>query len=131
MMFRKIAVLCLALMALSSCKKEVNHEEVVSAAAKQYYSYLLSGDYESFVDGTWHADSLRPAYRLQLLENAKMFMAQQRKEHGGIKDVEVKTVDVDSLLTRADVFLELSYGDGGREEVLLPMVCHDGLWYLR
>ncbi len=128
---RKIITLFAICLLLAACKKEINHEEIVANAAQQYYSYLMNGDYEAFVDGTYRADTIRPAYRQQLLDNMKMFVAQQQEEHQGIKSFTVKRVELDSLITKADVFLILTYGDSCKEEVLLPMVQHEGLWYLR
>ncbi len=127
---RKIIMFAICLL-VAACKKEINHEEIAANAAQQYYSYLMNGDYEAFVDGTYRADTIRPAYRQQLLDNMKMFVAQQQEEHQGIKSFTVKRVELDSLITKADVFLILTYGDSCKEEVLLPMVQHEGLWYLR
>lgn len=130
---RSLIVAATAVMLLLSCggKKEDNQTEVAGNAAKQYYSYLLAGDCESFVDGTCHKDSIRSEYRMQLIENARMFIAQQQKEHQGIKSVEVKHVDIDTLRTNANVFLVLTYGDKSTEQVLMPMVNSGGLWYMK
>ena len=43
----------------------------------------------------------------------------------------VKKVDIDSLRVKADVFLILTYGDNGTEQVLLPMVKDGELWYMK
>ena len=132
-MMRNLLITTTALFLLLSCggKKEDNQAEIAGNAAQQYYSYLLAGDYDAFVDGTCRKDSVRPEYRAQLIENMRMFMAQQKKEHQGIKSVAVKKVDIDSLRVKADVFLILTYGDNGTEQVLLPMVKDGELWYMK
>ncbi len=123
---------CLLLYLLfSSCNGDVNKEELAGNAAKQYYSYLLNGDYEAFVDGTYRPDTLRRAYRDQLIENAKMFVGQQDKAHQGIKNIDLKAVQIDTARHSAKVFLILTYGDQTKEEILLPMVEHDELWYMK
>ncbi len=134
-MMKRILTIAAVACLMFSCthKQEDNQAELAGNAAKQYYSYLLAGDYDSFVDGTLREDSiLRQEYRTQLLENARMFMALQQKEHHGIKSVSVKKVDLDSVKgTTANVFLILNYGDKGSEQVLMPMVKSDGLWYMK
>ena len=48
---RKLLYIAL-LMAVAACtSKGVDQGEVAARAAKQYYDYLLQGDYASFVDG--------------------------------------------------------------------------------
>ncbi len=133
MMKRIFTIAALACLVFSCTQKqEDNQAELAGNAAKQYYSYLLAGDYDAFVDGTLREDSiLREEYRVQLLENARMFMAQQQTEHQGIKSVSVKKVDIDSLKSTANVFLILNYGDKGTEQVLMPMVKSNGLWYMK
>ena len=125
-----LAVLFVVVCVVASCGK-AKPEEIVAKAAEQYYSYLLEGKYEAFVDGCYQQDTIRAVYRQQLIENAKMFVGQQKTEHQGIKSVEVANVEVDTAAHTANVFLRLSYGDGGSEQVLLPMVEKDKLWMMR
>lgn len=122
------AVLCLL---ASGCKKEVDQEELVRHAAKQYYDYLLQGDYGAWVDGFYRTDSISEGYRSQLINNAKMFIACQQTVHEGIKSAEVKGAELDTARHVANVFLTLTYGDKGKEQVLMPMIHKDGLWYMR
>ncbi len=128
---RRIFLFCPLLCLLIASCGNVSQEELAGNAAKQYYSYLLNGDYEAFVDGTYRPDTLRKAYRDQLIENAKMFVGQQEKEHQGINSIELKAVQLDTARHSAKVFLILTYGDNTKEEILLPMVEHDELWYMK
>ena len=116
---------------LFSCSGKHEETDIVGAAAKQYYDYLLVGNYEAFVDGQYHRDSISPNYREQLIANAKMFIAQQRREHRGLYEVQVVKTSVNEKAHSADAFLVFVYGDSTREEVLVPMVEHKGLWYLK
>ncbi len=125
-----LAVLFIALLLVTSCGK-AKPEEIAAKAAEQYYSYLLDGKYEAFVDGCFQQDTIRDVYRQQLIENAKMFVAQQKAEHNGIKSFEVAGAEVDTAAHTANVFLVLTYGDGGSEQILLPMVEKDELWMMR
>lgn len=128
---RKALLLALAAFLLVACKKEVNPEELVSNAAKQYYTYLLEGNYDAFVDGCYREGTIREVYRTQLVDNAKMFVGQQKDEHQGIKSFEVVSAKVDTASHSANVFLSLKYGDNTTEQVVLPMVEKENLWYMR
>ncbi|MBQ6210200.1 MAG: hypothetical protein IJK42_10590 [Prevotella sp.] len=105
--------------------------EVAAHAAKQYYDYLLQEKYDAFVDGQYRPDAIPSSYREQLIANAKMFMGQQSKEHRGIKEVRIVNAQADTARHAANVFLLFAYGDSTSEEVNVPMVEHEGIWYLR
>lgn len=105
--------------------------EVAAHAAKQYYDYLLQEKYDAFVDGQYRPDAIPSSYREQLIANAKMFMNQQSQEHRGIKEVRIVNAQTDTAHHAANVFLLFAYGDSTSEEVNVPMVEHEGIWYLR
>lgn len=126
---RKLLYLALLLIALGC--GGTDPAEVASAAAKEYYKLLLEGKYDEYVDGFYRPDSIPGSYRSQLIDNAKMFMAQQKEERRGLLDVRVVSAKVDTSLHVANVFLILSYGDSTNEEIVVPMVEQKGVWYMR
>lgn len=105
--------------------------QVAANAAKVYYEQLLQGDYGAFVDGRYQPNRLPQGFREQLVANAKMFIGQQEKEHKGIKTVVVTDAKADTASHVANAFLTFVYGDGTKEEVLVPMVESKGVWYMR
>jgi hypothetical protein len=100
-------------------------------AAKVYYDQLLKGDYGSFVDGRYQPTQMPESLRQQLIANAKMFLAQQEKDHKGIKTVSVTDARADTAHHVANAFLTFSYGDGTKEQVVVPMVEVKDVWYMR
>ena len=106
-------------------------EEQAALAAKGYYTHLAAGEYELFLQGKAGGDSLPGDYREQLLTAYKQFMAMQQRDHRGIREVTVSNARADTLLHYADVFLMLCYGDSTQEEIVVPMVEHDGRWRMR
>lgn len=106
-------------------------EDLAAHMAKAYYDSLLQGRYDAFVDGTLQPSAIPEGYRRQLTDNAKMFIAQQQDEHGGIDSVSIASARADTAQHTASVFLQLHFGDKTTEEVLVPMVQHDGAWYMR
>lgn len=119
---------------LIACSGELSGPDaaqLAANAAKTYYEQLLKGDYGSFVDGRYQPTELPESYRQQLIANAKMFVGQEEKEHKGIKNVAVADSRADTARHVANAFLIFSYGDGTREQVVVPMVEVRKVWYMR
>ena len=108
-----------------------NPDEVAARAAKLYYDYLREGKYEAYVDGFHRPDSIPGSYRDQLVVNAKMYAAQMKEDHGGLAAVEIAGARTDTARHVGHAFLVLCFGDSVREEIVVPMVLHDGNWMLR
>lgn len=129
---RKILFLILATCAACwSCSDGPVPEERAARAAKVYYDWLIQGKYEDFVDGRYQPEAIPPAYRQQLIANAKMFVGDQQAAHKGLKEVRVATATVDTARHVANVFLIFVYGDSTTEEVLVPMIENKDVWYMR
>ena len=106
-------------------------EELAGLAAQGYYRHLVAGEYERFLEGRVGADSLPDDYREQLLAGYRQFIAQQQKAHQGIREVRVSTASTDSLAGSVNVMLILSFGDSIDEEIVVPMVEHNGSWRMK
>lgn len=129
---RLCAAACLAAaLLLAGCGKERPAADPAAEAAKAYYDSLAAGSCGAYVGGMADADSLPKAYRDQLVANAKMFVAAQEEEHGGIDSVAVLRVDTPATAARRDVFLALCFGDSTREEVVVPMVETAAGWRMK
>lgn len=123
---------------LSSCRNE-QRADATLFAAKEYYDSLLAGNYAYFMRGTYLPDTIPPSYREQLETNLRMFMARQEAEHHGIKAVSALSCSHDTTTTKdgkgsictANAFLELTYGDSIKEEIVVPMIQHEGRWLMR
>ena len=77
------------------------------------------------------ADSLPDDYRSQLIDGYAQFLAQQQKARGGINEVRVSRAFTDSTQQYTSVLLVLCYGDSTTEEVIVPMVEHNGRWMMK
>lgn len=119
------------LLAASCRKEEVKPEDVALQAAKAYYDQLLQGDYAAYVDGTLKGDSVPPAYRRQLTLNMQMYVERQKAEHKGISKVEALRATPDTASHTVNAFLFVTYADSTKEEIVVPMVEKNGVWYLR
>lgn len=106
-------------------------EELASLAAKGYYQHLIEGDFDHFFEGRVMADSLPDDYRSQLIDGYSQFLAQQVKARGGINEVRISRAYTDSTQQYTSVLLMLCYGDSTSEEVIVPMVEHNGRWMMK
>ena len=127
-------VLVAALAACGSATKE----ELASLAAKGYYDHLIHGEYEQFYegmdqrtlpDGTALSDEA--AYRNQMLDNLRQFMARQAQEHRGVLEVRVSNATTDTVQQLTNVFLVLCFADSTNEEIVVPMVERHGAWRMK
>ncbi|SHM81728.1 hypothetical protein SAMN04488494_2703 [Xylanibacter ruminicola] len=127
---RKLVYLILIVIVVA-CSTGVSREEQAALAAKGYYTHLVQGEYEQFLEGRFMADSLPADYRSQLIEGYKQFVAQQMEARKGIQEVTVSRAYTDSLAGYTNVLLMLCYGDSTTEEVVVPMVERNGRWMMK
>ena len=127
---RKLAVIVL-LTVLAACGSATK-EELAGLAAKGYYDHLIHGEYEQFYEGMdQRALSEEPAYRSQMLDNLRQFMARQEQEHRGVLEVRVSNATTDTVQQFTNVFLVLCFGDSTNEEIVVPMVERNGAWRMK
>lgn len=126
---RKLVYLILIIIVVAC--SDVSREDQAALAAKGYYTHLVKGEYELFMEGRFMADSLPADYRSQLIEGYKQFVAQQVEARKGINEVSVSRAYTDSLAGYTNVLLLLCYGDSTTEEIVVPMVERDGRWMMK
>ena len=129
------------LIGVAACSSKVNQEERAMTTAQKYYEQLVAGNYEGFVEGTMISQDTLPAdYKEQLVLNAKMYVERMQNEHQGIRSVKALRAQVDTLkahnsdkieVITARAFVALGFADSTKEEILVPMVLKDDVWYLR
>ena len=128
----------IVLLAVLAACGSATKEELASLAAKGYYDHLIHGEYEQFYegmdqrtlpDGTALSDEA--AYRSQMLDNLRQFMARQEREHRGVLEVRVSNATTDTMQQFTNVFLVLCFGDSTNEEVVVPMVERNGSWRMK
>ena len=134
----------ISFMILAACSSEVSQEKRALATAQKYYEQLVAGDYNSFVEGSLMGqDSVPEVYKSQMLLNAQMFMERMQTEHRGIKSVKPLRATVDTVKLRvanepeavkevvAQAYLSLGFADSTKEEIVVPMVLKNDIWYIR
>lgn len=122
---------CLALVSCGNKASDVSPDELAARAAKLYYENLLHGKCEAYIDGFYRPDSIPASYREQLIVSAKQYVGQMKKDHQGLVSVETAGARVDTAKHVGEAYLLLGFGDKTKEEVVVPLVLHDGCWMLR
>ena len=145
-MRKHLAFFCffISFMILAACSSEVSQEKRAQTTAQKYYEQLVAGDYNSFVEGSLMGqDSVPEVYKSQMLLNAQMFMERMQTEHRGIKSVKPLRATVDTIKLRvanepeavkeivAQAYLSLGFADSTKEEIVVPMVLKNDIWYIR
>ena len=122
----------LVILAILTACGSATKEELASLAAKGYYDHLIHGEYEQFYEGMDQRELTgEAAYRSQMLDNLRQFMARQEKEHHGVLEVRVSNVTIDTVQQFTNVFLVLCFGDSTNEEIVVPMVERNGSWRMK
>lgn len=123
---RKFLIICVVSMTMFGCHRDKS----VSGAAEKYYGYLMKGDVDRYVKGIAYYDSLPDDYRSQMHDLMAEHIERERQRYGGI--VMARALH-DTLLdaNNARVFIEVTYADSTREQVMLPMVLTEKGWRLK
>lgn len=101
-----------------ACGSRTESEEVRQVAVDSYRQFIGKKP-GKWVDFMAHSDSMPENYRKQLADLMAQHAERERRLHGGLKNVVALSDTVmDSV---AYVFLELSYADSIREEVVVPL----------
>ena len=128
-----VLLVILAAMLVIACgdKGGDNPSEMAGRTAKLYYENLLHGRYDVFVDGFYRPDSIPSSYRSQLIDNARMYVAQMNDDHHGLARVDLIHATADTARNEGRAFLLLCFADSTREVVVVPMVRIENLWMMR
>ena len=131
---RRLVIITIGFVAAAviySCRGNKTVDFAAANAAKDYYDQLIKEKYDAFVDGMNMPERIPDSYRQQLEDNARMFVGEQQKAHGGLREVRVVNCVNDSVDVSAHAFLMLCFGDSTIEEVVVPMVKRDGRWLMK
>lgn len=114
-------------------KQDNSPEFQASLAARQSYEALyVEGNAEAFLMRRLQYNEMPEEFRQQLVEVYSSHRRQVERQHQGVQAVDVVRAEEDTTLNCMQVFLSLTYGDGRREEVMVPMVLDaEGRWRMQ
>lgn len=128
---RKLAYILISVLTITACSKKGSPEEEAVKAAKEYYEYIIEGDYDKYIDAFCRYDSIEDDYREQLITGVKQFAISQKEERGGIRKVRAVKAERVEKHGYTNAFLVLCFGDSVNEEIVVPMVEQEGKWRIK
>ena len=124
---RRFIFFLLTAILLTACGKRLLSHEAAREAAVAYYTMLIDGDYEAFVDGYTYAATMPDDYRSQMVDAVAQTMAS-----GMMHELRAVTAVADSLAdSTAYVRLELQFADSTCQHIGLPLVLHPDGWRMQ
>lgn len=127
---RRLAPLCAVFFFVTVWMSCGNHTgEEADKAALMYYTHLVEGRYDEYVNGIAYSDSMPEAYRSQMVDLIAQYAAREKALRGGLVAVRLLGDTVSGDV--ANVFLEVAFGDSTHEEIAVPMVKCGSVWKLQ
>ena len=125
---KKSVVYCLLPVVCLACSRGLMTHEAAREAAVQYYTMLMEGDYEGYVDGMAFISERPESFRSQMIDVVKMTATESF-----LKDLQAVTVLSDSLGedSTAYVRLELNFGDSIGEEIEQALILTEEGWKMQ
>ena len=125
---KKFVASCLLSVVFLDCSCGQYTHKAARKAAEDYYTMLIEGNYQGFVDGYANAESLPEGYRSQLVDAVAQLMAGER-----MRNLTGVVATKDSLLedSTAYVMLQLNYCDSTSEQIELPLILMEEGWRMK
>ncbi len=118
-------------MLLASCSRQPKDDPhaAIRQEAADACQRLEKGDVDAFLKSVRDWERMSPDYQRQTRELLLQYLQHEQEARGGIGSLRLAG---DSLLDslRADVFVEVTYGDSSRETVALPLTLTPDGWRL-
>ena len=119
-----------ALLCVAACSRQSDRLTHASArqAAERYFTMLIDGRYDAYVDGLIGSDSMPDDMRSQMIDLLAQFMVQQRVN----RDLLHVTATSDSIKdSTAYVYLDILYGDSVSEQVGMSLQFIGNRWRMQ
>lgn len=128
-----LTALCMALFTACNQSAETtdNDDVLPDSIAINYYMLRANGQYNDYIAAMQSCDGTTPAYKQQMITLLRHHNKTILKDKKGVAYVHVARKELHDSLRMANVFLEVTYNDSSREEILFPLVRTDDTWRIR
>lgn len=119
--------LCIGVVLVVACTRKgdsLTHDSA-RQAAERYFTMLLDGRYEEYVNGLVGMDTMPDDMRSQMVDLMAQFMKQQSVNRGLLRVTATSDTIQDST---AYVYLDVLYGDSVSEQVGMPLRFVNDRW---
>jgi hypothetical protein len=91
----------------------------------------IDGDYVSYIGLMHNYKSKDQTYKQRLLNMMKQRAADRSLSQAVLEGYRTNRVKLHEPMKTAEVYVELSYGNGQQEEVVLPLIYDEGEWWVK
>lgn len=95
------------------------------------YKMQANGLFDEYVKAMHSCDGTTDAYKQRIVVMLRQHQRQINEEKKGLNDVQVLRTEMHNNNRMANVFLNVSYKDGSKEEVMLPMIFDGSQWRMQ
>lgn len=99
--------------------------------ALYYYGLRAEGRYEEYVASMQSCDGASPEYRNAMVSLIRHHQTEVNRTKGGVAYTETIRKEMHDGDSMANVFLAVTFRDSTREEIMIPLVFHQGEWRIR
>ena len=127
--FPRLPLLLVAMMLVGACSRHPKWAREPEWAAVRYVEMLQRGEYDAVVRSMLSCQDIDADYRELRLRLLRQMM-EELPQDSRPSAVEATKAELQDSGRVAHVFLKLTFADGRKENVVLPLCRHDGRWLL-
>ena len=136
-LFAPFLSLFIALCLTTSCSNRTNNaaqlptSEGADTMAIACYKMQVNGLFDDYVKAMHSCDGTTDAYKERIIVMLRQHQKQINDEKQGVSNVQVLRTELHNNGRMANVFLNVNYKDGSKEEVMLPMIFDGKQWRMQ
>lgn len=136
-LFAPILSLFIALSLTNSCSNSTNNaaqlptSEGADTMAIACYKMQANGQFDDYVKAMHSCDGTTNDYKKRIIVMLRQHQKQINDEKKGVSNVQVLRTELHNNDRMANVFLNVAYKDGSKEEVMLPMIFDGNQWRMQ
>lgn len=126
---RYIVAVVLSCFLLAGCKQKEKPVDEAAQVALKCYNYLAQEQYDAYLQEMAGYEHMPERYRNELKALLAQYVRKEQTNRGGFSQI---TINSDTIMgQRANVFLQIEFKDGTKEEVAVPMIFWNKSWKLQ
>lgn len=129
--------LLLGIYIMIACSNENNNHTNKDDTAFQdtiavyYYNLQANGRFDEYVESMQSCQGTTPDYKQRIIKMLQQHQKEILKVKKGVSHVQAVRTEMHNHNKMANVFLNVTYNDSSREEIIFPLVFDNGQWLIQ
>lgn len=129
--------LLLGIYIITACSNENNNLTDKDDTAFQdtiavyYYNLQANGRFDEYVESMQSCQGTTPDYKQRIIKMLQQHQKEILKVKKGVSHVQAVRTEMHNHNKMANVFLNVTYNDSSREEIIFPLVFDNGQWLIQ